>query len=203
MTAEVVTITPEAAAVMLAGNIVNRKLRRQRVLLYAKQMAAGKWRLTGETIVFSPTGQLLQGQHRLHACIEAGVSFPTIVVRGIDPEAMRVMDSGLARTAADVTRDELIQFYVEHASLLDQAHTISGPAYGALRHSRCWRRTRAAMPAASNSGTTRSSPRTGSALRSSPNPSADPGDWIIRGVKGEFYPCKPDIFDATYEAVES
>lgn len=30
---------------------------------------------------------------------------------------------------------------------------------------------------------------------------AAPGDWIIKGVKGEFYPCKPDIFDATYEAV--
>lgn len=30
----------------------------------------------------------------------------------------------------------------------------------------------------------------------------DAGDWIIRGVKGEFYPCKPDIFAATYEAVE-
>ena len=28
---------------------------------------------------------------------------------------------------------------------------------------------------------------------------ADPADWIIRGVKGEFYPCKPDIFAATYE----
>ncbi len=28
---------------------------------------------------------------------------------------------------------------------------------------------------------------------------AAPGDWIIRGVKGEFYPCKPDIFAATYE----
>jgi hypothetical protein len=26
-----------------------------------------------------------------------------------------------------------------------------------------------------------------------------PNDWIIRGVKGEFYPCKPDIFEATYE----
>lgn len=25
------------------------------------------------------------------------------------------------------------------------------------------------------------------------------GDWIIKGVKGEFYPCKPDIFEATYE----
>lgn len=28
-------------------------------------------------------------------------------------------------------------------------------------------------------------------------------DWIIRGVKGELYPCKPDIFDATYEPVEA
>lgn len=27
------------------------------------------------------------------------------------------------------------------------------------------------------------------------------GDWIIKGVKGEYYPCKPDIFEATYEAV--
>jgi hypothetical protein len=30
---------------------------------------------------------------------------------------------------------------------------------------------------------------------------ADFGDWIIRGVKGEFYPCKPDIFEQTYEEV--
>lgn len=30
----------------------------------------------------------------------------------------------------------------------------------------------------------------------------DIGDWIIRGVKGELYPCKPDVFEATYEAVE-
>jgi len=30
---------------------------------------------------------------------------------------------------------------------------------------------------------------------------ANQADWIIKGVKGEFYPCKPDIFDATYEYV--
>lgn len=30
---------------------------------------------------------------------------------------------------------------------------------------------------------------------------ATPGDWIIKGVKGECYPCKPDIFSATYDAV--
>lgn len=32
---------------------------------------------------------------------------------------------------------------------------------------------------------------------------AEFGDWIIRGVQGEHYPCKPDIFAATYEAVEA
>lgn len=31
---------------------------------------------------------------------------------------------------------------------------------------------------------------------------AQPGDWIVRGVMGELYPCKPDIFAATYEPVE-
>lgn len=30
---------------------------------------------------------------------------------------------------------------------------------------------------------------------------ADIGDYIIKGVKGEYYPCKPDIFEAAYEAV--
>lgn len=32
--------------------------------------------------------------------------------------------------------------------------------------------------------------------------SANVGDYVIRGVKGEFYPCKPDIFDKTYEPAE-
>lgn len=31
---------------------------------------------------------------------------------------------------------------------------------------------------------------------------AEPNDWIIKGVQGEFYPCKPDIFEATYEPAE-
>lgn len=30
---------------------------------------------------------------------------------------------------------------------------------------------------------------------------ADVGDWIIKGVNGEFYPCKPDIFEKTYKPV--
>ena len=32
---------------------------------------------------------------------------------------------------------------------------------------------------------------------------AEFGDWIIKGIQGEFYPCKPDIFEATYEQVSA
>ncbi len=31
---------------------------------------------------------------------------------------------------------------------------------------------------------------------------AEVGDWVIKGVNGEFYPCKPDVFQKTYEPVE-
>lgn len=34
------------------------------------------------------------------------------------------------------------------------------------------------------------------------NMKADPGDWIITGIHGEKYPCKPDIFEKTYEPVD-
>ena len=34
------------------------------------------------------------------------------------------------------------------------------------------------------------------------NMRANVGDWIIRGIRGEFYPCKPGIFEETYEAVD-
>ena len=32
---------------------------------------------------------------------------------------------------------------------------------------------------------------------------ADAGDWIIKGVDGEFYPCKPSVFESTYEPVQN
>ncbi len=31
---------------------------------------------------------------------------------------------------------------------------------------------------------------------------ASSGDWVIKGINGEFYPCKPDIFEATYDPVD-
>jgi hypothetical protein len=51
-------------------------------------------------------------------------------------------------------------------------------------------------------GTIKSHPLTGVVIETlEGNMLADVGDWVIKGVKGEFYPCKPDIFEATYEPV--
>ena len=48
------------------------------------------------------------------------------------------------------------------------------------------------------------SPKRGPHVHTDEGPLAvKPGDWIVTGIKGERYPCKPDIFDATYEAVIS
>lgn len=126
VTAGVETITPEVAEAMLEGNVVNRNLRQRRVNLYAKQMLQGLWRVTGEAIVFSETGQLLQGQHRLTACIEAGVPFQTVVVRGVDFEAMRVMDTGAARTPGDSLKLEGIVDENNSAAALRRLYAIDG-----------------------------------------------------------------------------
>lgn len=62
-----VPIDPATAERWLKANKRNRKLRRGPVLAYARDMAAGNWRLTGEAIKFAPDGTLLDGQHLLGA----------------------------------------------------------------------------------------------------------------------------------------
>ena len=65
-------------------------------------MKAGNWKLTGEPIVFAKTGRLVNGQHRLHAVVESNVPLTTVVVRGVDEDTFKVMDSGLSRSMGDL-----------------------------------------------------------------------------------------------------
>lgn len=65
-------------------------------------MAAGRWLETGESISFSVSGALLNGQHRLHACVEAQTPFWSLVVWGLPDEAFEAMDAGLPRSTGDV-----------------------------------------------------------------------------------------------------
>lgn len=102
MQANIQIITPEYAKQLLETNTDNRRIRRTRVLFYINEMKSGNWMLTPEGITISKTGKLMNGQHRLTALVEAGVSLPFMVFTGVDQEVFKVLDSGMNRTAADI-----------------------------------------------------------------------------------------------------
>jgi hypothetical protein len=102
--AMIVTITPEKAKQWLEMNIEgNRTLRKQTVDQYAMHMRNNEWPLTGQPIIFNGD-QLIDGQHRLHACVKAGVPFQSLVVRNVHPEAFQYLDRGLKRLMSDALK---------------------------------------------------------------------------------------------------
>lgn len=98
---EVLQVTPTVAKIWLGVNRKNRNIRKLVVDGYARDMAAGKWQLTGEAVKFNKVGDLLDGQHRLHAIVQSGATVDMLVVHNIEDSAQAVLDSGAKRTAYD------------------------------------------------------------------------------------------------------
>lgn len=94
-------ISPEVALAYLEQNIHNRNVRQARVNRYAADMRNGVWHITNDAVTFATDGTLLNGQHRLWAVVESGVTVEMLVLRGARPESMAAMDTGAARTAGD------------------------------------------------------------------------------------------------------
>jgi hypothetical protein len=99
------TITPEQATEMLTLNTNNRSVRTKVVDRYASDMTGGSFLLTGEPIIINGT-TLINGQHRLLACVKAGVPFTTAVFRGASSDVYAVVDSGLTRQPGDVLQHD-------------------------------------------------------------------------------------------------
>jgi hypothetical protein len=99
---ELVTISPQLARQWLDQNHNNRKLKKRFVATLAGDIASGNWRITGDSIKFGPDGSLLDGQHRLAACIAADKPITSLVIYGVPPDAKVVMDTGKARSPSDV-----------------------------------------------------------------------------------------------------
>jgi len=96
------TISPIKAKEYLATMIANnRSVKKFNLANIAADMASGRWRLNGEAIKFHGSN-LVDGQHRLMACIDANVPFETLVVRGLEVEAVKVIDLGAKRQVGDV-----------------------------------------------------------------------------------------------------
>ena len=101
--AKIVTITPAYAAKLLRDSAHhNRPLNTRMVDVYARDMAAGHWVINGQAIVLSPNGELLDGQHRLHAVVKSGVTIDTVISLGVPVKHFKTIDRGKERTFADV-----------------------------------------------------------------------------------------------------
>ena len=98
------TITPEEAGEYLERNDVNRALRASLVERFTNVMLAGGWHLNGETIKFDYDGNLIDGQHRLMAVVEAGRPQQFVVVKNLPPVSRASIDIGARRTLADWLR---------------------------------------------------------------------------------------------------
>ena len=112
---KIITITPDMAEAMMERNASeewkNRPHSERGLLRYARAMKSGNWPLTGEPIIFSKAGNLINGQHRLMACISAGVPFPCAVMFGIDDNAFKFIDIGIVRGAGHIFAIEGVPNY--------------------------------------------------------------------------------------------
>lgn len=95
-------IGPEFAALLLERNLDNRELSQYTADIFSRDMMAGRWQpYTGETVIVAKDGHLNDGQHRLRAIIDSNMSFPFLVVFGVERRTRVNLDLGRARTAAD------------------------------------------------------------------------------------------------------
>jgi len=125
-------VTPKQAAEWLKTNTRNRPVTQKRVELYASQMKAGEWALTADCIRFTDKGVLIDGQHRLTACVMANTPFETYVAEGLEPSSFNKLDQCYPRTVAHAFGREKKKHYnllaaaVRMVWLLETSQRIAG-----------------------------------------------------------------------------
>lgn len=101
-------VTPDLARELLEGNTHNRSVNQKRVRELAELHGTRFWKETGDPIRITDDGILVDGQHRLLAITQSGVSVHYFIMRGVDLTAQEVIDTGSRRTLASMlqTRQE-------------------------------------------------------------------------------------------------
>ena len=94
------TISPYMAEELLKKNIGNRPLNIKHVDRLAKEMANGRWKVNGDTICMNGT-RVIDGQHRLHAVVQSGITIEALVVEGLSYDVFDTKDVGKRRSAGD------------------------------------------------------------------------------------------------------
>ena len=95
------TIDPVIAKELLSGQTKNRKISKTTVQKYKEFMKLGQWVLNGEPLIFGGS-KLIDGQHRLTACVESGQSFRAVWIELDKEEVFKTLNQGKRRNGADV-----------------------------------------------------------------------------------------------------
>jgi hypothetical protein len=98
ITFSVLRVTPEIAGEWLLLMDKQRKESLERSDRYALDMADHGWLFTADPWRFDSNGAFMDGQHRAQGVVKSGQSQIVLVVRGLDPDVLRVLDSGFKRT---------------------------------------------------------------------------------------------------------
>ena len=107
---EIVDVTPGMAQAWLDRNVSNRKPKSAVVAAYVRAMLDDRWTLTGDAIRFDQKGNLMDGQHRLLACVQSDTPFQTFVLYNVPEEARDTIDTNAVRTASDTLTMEGAKF---------------------------------------------------------------------------------------------
>lgn len=139
VTFEQTNLTVKMAGDFLANNTGNRPFKRNTIDKYVRDILAGRWHFTAEPIKLDGEGRLLDGQNRCMALLKASeesgnpdLSLPVLIVRGLEPEAQDVMDTGKARSVGDQLARRGAKDYAIAASasrlcvLYDTGHLVNG-----------------------------------------------------------------------------
>ena len=133
--------TWQMAEEALGKNTINRHLREGDVAKYGRLMAEKLWgvkdakqtfRASAMPLVFDWDGNLIDGQHRLHAQVKSRTTQYWYVLRNVPPETQQIIDTGIYRTSADLLKFAGYQNYIVLASvarwawMLEQGVTSSG-----------------------------------------------------------------------------
>jgi hypothetical protein len=102
MESKTILITPELAEELLTRNPRNRPFAKSNLNYLKSQLNSGEWKLTHQGIAICLDGTILDGQHRLKAVQETGISVEMLVTTSIDPNVFSVLDTGKKRNGADV-----------------------------------------------------------------------------------------------------
>lgn len=141
--AEVVTLTPVLAALLLDRNPANRPISKGGKSEIRQDLANGRYVFNGESIIVSDTGVLNDGQHRCLNVLETGISIQTVIVFGPKEETRFTVDTGKSKTVSNFLAMKGRKY--THALGPATGYILLWKEHGYLRDGPDWRPTKQAI----------------------------------------------------------